>query len=248
MKEAVAPDLVGSVVGIRAWGGYAAGEFSDGPVLGSGWYPGKNIATCVYHSTHVPAENNCSCGWYAYHGIEYFDTNGQYGPIWGAVRAWGKIAVHRDGFRAQYAEILAVAPAPGIVVGTDDLGLFEEVAEAFNVPLLQHHELEEYAAQFGGVVPPDLRPVRAKQKSKALINTPNAPQLAGSAAVAQPQYTYHKNTYYKNSIKPYDGVAALLGLIAALATAIALAYSYDIVAGAFAALAFACGVYNKEWY
>jgi hypothetical protein len=72
------------------------------------------------------------------------------------VSAWGRLVVYADGFRAEHARVEALAVPDGL----DRLGPAQvrAAAAALDVPLVPHAELEAYAAELGGGVPPALRP------------------------------------------------------------------------------------------
>ncbi len=104
--------LAGKVLGFRQW-------TLDGhrlrPMVSSlpfSWRLGPNQAQCLRphinpnaaagRSEHAAPHPSCECGLYAYHEPSSRPPEGD--TVTGAVLAWGRIEVHRSGFRAEYAE------------------------------------------------------------------------------------------------------------------------------------------------
>lgn len=72
---------------------------------------GYDMRAC---SEHDAPGTGCSCGYYGYynpngshHNLKQTDRNFR---ICGVIRGSGQVEMHEDGFRAEYAEILAVSP------------------------------------------------------------------------------------------------------------------------------------------
>ena len=66
-------------------------------------------ARCLDKETEHPApDNDCDCGLYAKHDIMKYPIGLQSGLGYGAVKAWGRLQIHHDGFRAANAEIIAL--------------------------------------------------------------------------------------------------------------------------------------------
>jgi hypothetical protein len=127
------------------------------------WRPGVNAAVCgtpavheTYSGTGAPIPGDqCGCGLYAYHA--YNDDIGRYSPEptgkkspIGIVRGWGRMQLHPDGWRAEFAEILAL-----VENGDERL---KDVAVRYQVPLLPASSMPEIAIEFGDVVPHWRRP------------------------------------------------------------------------------------------
>ena len=111
--------------------GYRTWQF-DGTHLvacnfdGVRWLPGRNEAVCmrdedckcihcdrvrkergtVARQTHLAPQGDCTCGFYAKHKPGGYDTRGTF---IGIIKAYGKVILGTLGFRAQYAEIEALA-------------------------------------------------------------------------------------------------------------------------------------------
>lgn len=136
---------------------------ADGSRLGSSaasyiWTPGTNTAehfselpTYLTDCGHPPADrpatvalgHNTHCGFWAYNKPTLArDHNG--GGSWvtvGAVLGWGNYSIGTDGWRCQYARILALSHAMW-----DEM---EELSEHYRVPLCTFKGLPEFASHFG---------------------------------------------------------------------------------------------------
>lgn len=159
----------GPVIGVRRWSSRLAhgihltgiGPHKHLPI--AVWRPGANQAVCATPATHetevgsrepVPA-SGCGCGLYAWH--EYTDGIGRFAdeptalksPV-GIVRGWGRMQLHPDGWRSEFAEILAL-------VENGDSRM-RNIAERYQVPLLPARSMPEIAIEFGDVVPHWMRP------------------------------------------------------------------------------------------
>ncbi len=120
MSHPVVPDLIQAVVGYRTWALDDEGwllPFSLGAIAGP-WRPGTNRASCHYakwkgdgtRQAHVAPHPRCMCGLYALADPE--DPRLPHDApdlALGAIGAWGDLEVHRSGFRAEYATVLALA-------------------------------------------------------------------------------------------------------------------------------------------
>lgn len=113
--------------------------------------------------THAAPDHSCQCGLYAYHGLDNLRSDQmhpdrKHSEPWllGLVRGWGTTMLHPDGWRAEYAEVLALF---------DDWGPYKPerirtLAEIYGVPTLSKKGLPTIMYEFGTPVPRDLRPVR----------------------------------------------------------------------------------------
>ena len=172
-----APDLINVVIGFRQW--RVHGE-SDGPAtLSSGgvgdtsWKPGTNRAECkltrlaqtgAYSPSLIIAQSaerphqapghDCACGIYGMH--ELGEPDDPTLPS-GAIVAWGRIEVHPDGFRAEYARVLALA-APTEASSEDVIDLVETAAARYGAVLVDPEYLARTAFELGRPVPVELRP------------------------------------------------------------------------------------------
>jgi hypothetical protein len=183
------PDLIEHVVGVRTFD--RAGHALASPFQGDEWRQPEQRAVCAPdrrgHTAalvglgkkppaaskaaarvvarqrrlprHAAPGDDCACGIYAYHDLdsEFLPD----APIVGVVQAWGRLAVHACGFRAERVRVVALALH-------DDLGFgvqadrYREVARRasawWKVPLLRFEELAASLPEFGSPVPEELRP------------------------------------------------------------------------------------------
>jgi hypothetical protein len=161
-----APDLVAPVVGFRSWR-IANGRLQspyipcrwEGRVMHARCYDANRVLTRGegwLDEPHVSPHPDCQCGIYAYHspGLRSY-----YGEQWwceGVIAAWGRIEVHAEGMRAEYARVEAL--------GFPDLGnphvrpAVEAIGAQLGVPVLPAGELPAVLDSLGGLVPPGLRP------------------------------------------------------------------------------------------
>ena len=161
-----APDLVGAVVGFRSWR-IANGRLQspyipcrwEGRVMHARCYDANRVLTRGegwLDEPHGSPHPDCQCGIYAYHspGLRSY-----YGEQWwceGVIAAWGRIEVHAEGMRAEYARVEAL--------GVPELGnlhvrpAVEAIGAELGVPVVETAALPELAERLGGVVPLALRP------------------------------------------------------------------------------------------
>jgi hypothetical protein len=161
-----APDLVAPVVAFRSW--RLAGDQLVSPFIPCRWSGRVMHATCYdanrtltrgvgwLDSPHDSPHEACQCGIYAYHSPGPRSWFGEAYWCEGVVSAWGRIVVHPDGFRAEHAQVEAVAVPDGL----DLLGprQVRAAAERLGVPVVPHGELPTFAEGLGGGVPSSLRP------------------------------------------------------------------------------------------
>lgn len=121
-----------AIAGVRAW--EVRETERDGPLLGAWavgqiWQPGGPIhATCVARAlrrprphqrrptAHLAPDPECACGIYALHPqhlgtrmelLERLDRCDPAGVL-GATKSWGRVEVHGEGFRAEWARVTAL--------------------------------------------------------------------------------------------------------------------------------------------
>ena len=144
-----APDFVEPIVGYRTWH-VMEGELVPWSAGKAGsWVPGVNTARCLHEPDrpgHHPPVAHCSCGLYA-----LADANDD--RLWpdqdavGAVVAWGDVEVHRAGFRAQYATVVALA-LPANAEPRHEAKL-RAAAARYGVPLVPPDRLTDAALEYG---------------------------------------------------------------------------------------------------
>jgi hypothetical protein len=154
------PDLIEPIIGFRKW------RISDGPSLwsefaSSVWRPGVMRAHCLTEPDKFPhtprsapyrahageaPQQQCRCGIYAWLSLPAMWARTAYAEpatVIGAVRAWGRLEVHEDGLRAQFATPACFALPPGCSKRDQrDLSL---IAQYFGVRTVSISELEKLA-------------------------------------------------------------------------------------------------------
>jgi glycine cleavage system H lipoate-binding protein len=180
-----APDYLEAVVGYRAWHVADDGLLRPWTFTALPWEPGVNRAVCARDHRHRPPVGDCMCGLYALTdpGDRRLDFRADQAV--GAIAAWGDLEVHRTGFRASEACIVALTlPAR---VGVDRQDRLERAAARYGVPLVPAADLSAEALRHGAPLADDLwepawpAPRRAPVRRDALP----AVDPAGFAAAAR---------------------------------------------------------------
>jgi len=159
-----APDLIGPVVGFRAW------RLVDGrllsPYIPCRWEGRTMHAECWpanrsltkgrgwLNEPHPVPHADCQCGIYAYHQPGARSYYGEFEWVEGVVTAWGRIVTHRDGLRAEHARIETLA----LPADPRRRTRIEAVAARFGVPVVESVELGAAAAVAGAPLPAALLP------------------------------------------------------------------------------------------
>lgn len=149
------PLVAGVICGLRTWRVEWSGDSGrlGGPIYESPWATGgaPTRASCQTGSgrlrrTHHAPVGSCSCGLYALHPREsavdqlepalLADDEPRFDSVIGIVDAWGKVEVHEEGFRAEYARPRALA-AVGVEPGSDRELLIERLAERHRADVLR---------------------------------------------------------------------------------------------------------------
>jgi hypothetical protein len=162
-----APDLAAAVVAFRSW--RLAGERLMSPFIPCRWQDRVMHAACFdanrtltrgvgwLHEPHDSPHAACQCGIYAYYTPGPRSWFGEAYWCEGVVSAWGRVVVHRDGFRAEHARVEALAVPPSLRrFGATQV---ERAAAALGIPAIAHDDLDDFAAELGGGMPAALRPV-----------------------------------------------------------------------------------------
>lgn len=153
-----APDLVTPLVAFRSW--RLAGDQLVSPFVPCRWAGREMHATCFdanraltrgegwLAAPHPSPDPRCQCGIYGYFTPGPRSWYGEAYWCEGVVTAWGRVEVHRDGFRAEHARVEALAaPEAGWVHSGEAV---RGAAAALGVPLLAYAQLEPFAAELGG--------------------------------------------------------------------------------------------------
>ena len=142
------------VVGYRVWRLRRDGRLVSAGVGCTAWTTGVNVARCDARCERVPG-GACGCGLYAFHDPPPAPAPG----IVGAIRAHGALESHHDGFRAQYAEVVALVQR-----GRRSRRRERRAAGIYGVPLVQLQELACVAAEHGQPLAASLRPARERDE------------------------------------------------------------------------------------
>jgi hypothetical protein len=153
VTDAGAPDLIEPLVGFRNW------RIIDGaltsPYSGAEWHEPLMCARCLVHD-HAAPDPECDCGVSAYHQPDMRFSTVDFRGVSGIVTLWGRVEVHPDRMRAEYARVEALvlysrwsARQRNVVTG---------VARALGVELVNLGDQAEAAAAYGAAVPPALAP------------------------------------------------------------------------------------------
>jgi hypothetical protein len=125
----------------------------------STWRPGVNTAVCANgypHKRGVP-DHDCKCGLYALHDTSWQVPFDPY-TIAGAIAAQGHIEVHHAGFRAEKAQIVALADSR-FAINSELKAVIEKV---YGVPFVPLDMLVAEGLRHGDVVPMSVRPKRSE--------------------------------------------------------------------------------------
>lgn len=96
-----------------------------------------------------PPVQACSCGIYAYHQVGSMINDVASDLVGGAVLCWGRIVIHREGLRAQFARPLALCYPSRFLGGARARALLERLASAYRLPVVDSHHVQVFAAEFG---------------------------------------------------------------------------------------------------
>jgi hypothetical protein len=154
-------------IGYRSWelDGYQLRSVNER--LHAHWQIGVNRAECRRpeflrrpdspRPSHRAPDPDCECGLHAWYAPNSGYARGAPGStVHGAVAAWGRIEAHWHGFRAEYAEPMALAYSPE--ESPEQVDRARAIAGELGLPFVALAELEAVALEFGSRVPVDLRP------------------------------------------------------------------------------------------
>lgn len=145
--------------------GYREFAWEGGPLLGAAvkveWPVTREPQRAICHrhydfqrdqgpSDHDAPQEDCTCGIYA-----RSEPNMVYsGDVMAVVLGYGKIVVHPDGWRSEFAEIAGLLPSEDI---GDRLSALEMLASAYGVPLVRDwDDALAIAQEFGGQPVPEI--------------------------------------------------------------------------------------------
>jgi len=142
-----APDLVEAAIGYRAWHLDADGVLRPWTFSSHPWQPGVNTAGCARDHRHRPPVADCMCGLYALCDPADRRLDFRADQAVGAIAAWGDLEVHRTGFRAEHACIVALAIPDRI--DPDGRDALERASARYGVPLVSAARLSAEARRHG---------------------------------------------------------------------------------------------------
>jgi hypothetical protein len=150
-----APDLIEPVIGFRNW------RLVDGaltsPYSGVVWDEALLCARCLAgRDAHLAPHPDCDCGVSAYHEPQTHFSTIDFQGVSGIVTLWGRVEVHPDRLRAEYARVEALAVysrwSRGQLTGV------EAVAARLGVDLVDLHDQADAAVAYGSALPPEVVP------------------------------------------------------------------------------------------
>jgi hypothetical protein len=161
-REDRPPDLTQPVLGFRLWTLGSRGTLGA-VAAGSIWSRGVNEAVCCpgvapsKRPKHRSPHPGCVCGFNAYSTLHRKLTAYQ-GTALGVIAAWGELDVYRSGFRAEFAQVLALALPGRRKVSEPERARFELASRRYGVPLVSRRELEAEGLKHAAPVPASLHP------------------------------------------------------------------------------------------
>jgi hypothetical protein len=149
-----APDLIEPIVGFRNW------RVVDGaltsPYSGAEWHESLMCARCLVAS-HAAPHPGCDCGVSAYHEPQLRFSTVDFRGVSGIVTLWGRVEVHDDRMRAEFARIEALALYSRW--SARQRTAVTTLARQLGVDLVDLREQAEAAAAYGAALPPELAAV-----------------------------------------------------------------------------------------
>ena len=111
-------------------------------------------------SVHQAPHPGCRCGLYAWHRASDLGRFPVHGDelVYGVVLSWGRIEVHPDGLRAQYAEPVVLAFDEG--QSYRHVRHVQAISSELGIPTVELEDLDETARAYGEPVPDELMPGR----------------------------------------------------------------------------------------
>ena len=162
----------GAIIGFRRWRLEAYNLHALNQKYS--WTAGVNTAQCLRQwfqtygdafgprtrrDPHMPPGHDCDCGLYAFHDPVETQTAwilgkgpGELIMIGGAIRAWGRVEVHANGFRAQHAEPVLFSYSDNTPVERADR--IRTVGEELGIPTVHFRDLHARALEYGRSIKP----------------------------------------------------------------------------------------------
>jgi glycine cleavage system H lipoate-binding protein len=180
----IAPDYVEPVIGYRAWHLDDDGLLRAWTFTSHRWEAGANRAACGRDRRHRPPVGDCTCGLYALSDPADRRLHLRDEQAVGAIAAWGDLEVHRTGFRAEWACVVALARPER--VDAPQLRRLELAAARYGVELVPARVLSEHAREHGApldpvTLPPAWPAPRHRSAGPAPLPAVEASRFAGVA-------------------------------------------------------------------
>ena len=198
------PTFSQCVIGYRRWQMDDRGRLWPLWMADRPWEPGVNVARCPCGSwtslrftyrthggrvvlepeaDHAAPAGECTCGLYSWRRPpDYWHEEAKWSTpprVVGAVASWGRMQVHRDGFRAEFACIVTLAWHPDI--STAGLNVLDHLARDYRAELVEMDRLEEAARRHGSPLadtfgPQAPEPHLTPRATRALLAVPRPPK------------------------------------------------------------------------
>jgi hypothetical protein len=163
---------------VRRWWGKPSVVLRSMRPNGYSWEAGRNEAVCLRPRRTMPSQpghiapaTNCGCGLYAVHDVDRFSVFSNLAPdyfVLAGVAGTGIVRVHTEGWRAQFARIVAFSVELPEMPASCILTPREWRVLALRFGLIDGHQLtvEEVGKRFG-VGPERIRQIEAHAIRKA---------------------------------------------------------------------------------
>lgn len=206
-----APDLTRKVIGYRVFtlSGGELHSINGGNI----WMPGANKARCDARMrqqmaspffsfsllseparepapkpkthTEVPGAE-CHCGLYAYHEVpEEWREGALKGNVGGVIQAWGRMEVHSNGFRAEYAEVALLVFDP--YCGPKQLKKIKKAARLYSAETVNVDDLDvAKVASLGESIPPSLVPEKPEPTKEITEKSATLTEAAAGLSYSWP--------------------------------------------------------------
>ena len=151
-----APDLIEALVGFRNWR-LIEGTLTS-PHTRVSWHEPLLCARCLREPAfHRAPEHGCDCGVSAYHQPQLDFSAVDFRGVSGIVTLWGRVEVHPDRMRAEFARVEALATYRHW--SRRQHHAVAAVAAQLGADLVDVREQAEAAEHYGAGVAPALLPV-----------------------------------------------------------------------------------------
>jgi hypothetical protein len=155
VAAATAPDLIEPVVGFRNW--HLIDGVLTSPYSGVAWDEPLLCARCLSSPVaHIAPDPDCDCGVSAYHEPQLHFSTVDFRGVSGIVTLWGRVEVHPDRIRGEFARVEALATYSRW--SHRQRTAVEAVAAQLGVDLVDLNDQAEAAIAYGASLPPEVVP------------------------------------------------------------------------------------------